>query len=157
MSRIPVVGLPKKLTDSVDFGEPLKEFISSHYQEDPDFYESECRELNNCRTQMIYAEPTATGRDFLYRYFGQLELLTLRFPIDEDNVKVNFEWSDAFSGSKVSQYSIAFEKACVLYNLSAVCSTIAAKSDRGDPEGLKKACNYFQVAAGVLQVFKLYL
>jgi hypothetical protein len=32
------------------------------------------------------------GEDLLYRYYGQLELLDLRFPVDENHIKVSFTW-----------------------------------------------------------------
>ncbi|KAJ3334964.1 bck1-like resistance to osmotic shock [Kappamyces sp. JEL0680] len=98
-----------------------------------------------------------TGRDIIYRYFGQLELLVLRFPLGEEGLKVAFEWMDAFTGKKVSQTSVAFEKvrrvdlASVLFNMGSVCSSIAALANRGDAQGLKTAYNYFQVSAYFFQ------
>lgn len=35
---------------------------------------------------------SASGRDLLYRYYGQLELLDLRFPVEERGVRVSFTW-----------------------------------------------------------------
>jgi hypothetical protein len=35
---------------------------------------------------------SAAGRDLLYRYYGQLELLDLRFPVDENHIKISFTW-----------------------------------------------------------------
>jgi len=35
---------------------------------------------------------SASGRDLLYRYYGQLELLDLRFPVDENHIKISFTW-----------------------------------------------------------------
>lgn len=49
----------------------------------------------------------------------------------------------------MSQYSIAYEKACVIFNIAATCSSIAALQNRFDPNGLKVAFNYFQCAAGL--------
>ena len=45
----------------------------------------------------------------------------------------------------VSQSSIAFEKANIIFNNGAVCSSIAALADKSEPEGLKMAYNYFQL------------
>jgi hypothetical protein len=148
---IPIVSIPLKQTQDVDFGDPFRDYIQSHYQEDPSDYQPEIRLLNDIRNQMVYAIPTTEGRDILYKYFGQLELLSLRFPIDDANVKIDFEWKDAFSGVKVIQNAIAFEKACVLFNIGAMLSLIASKEDLQTPEGLKKACAYYQTSAGVLQ------
>lgn len=83
--------------------------------------------------------------------YGQLELLDLRFPIDEQHVKIQFNWYDAFSFKKISQYSVAFEKASVVFNIAATLSSIAALKDRNEIVGLKTAFNYFQASAGMFQ------
>lgn len=56
---------------------------------------------------------------------------------------------DAFSNAPVSQYSVAYEKACIIFNIASTCSSIAALQNRFEASGLKAACNYFQVAAGL--------
>ncbi|RCH98002.1 bck1-like resistance to osmotic shock, partial [Rhizopus stolonifer] len=92
-----------------------------------------------------------TGRDLLYRYFGQLELLDLRFPVDEKHVKVLFNWYDAFNNRAISQYSLAFEKASVIFNEAATLSAIASSQNRAETEGRKRAFHYFQASAGMFQ------
>jgi BRO1-like domain len=77
--------------------------------------------------------------------------LDLRFPIDEDHIKLQFHWYDAFSFKKVTQHSIAFEKASVIFNFAATLSTIAALKDRSDVNGLKMAFNFYQASAGMFQ------
>lgn len=66
-------------------------------------------------------------------------------------VSVSNRRFDAFSSKKVSQNSLAFEKAAVVFNLGAVCSAIAATQDRSQAMGIKTAFNYLQVAAGQFQ------
>jgi BRO1-like domain len=90
-----------------------------------------------------------TGRDLLYRYYGQLELLDLRFPIDENHVRISFVWYDAFSKKSISQYSLAYEKASVIFNIAATLSSIAAGLDRSDSDGLKRAFHSLQASAGM--------
>lgn len=49
--------------------------------------------LNRLRQDMRGAgKDSAAGRDLLYRYYGQLELLDLRFPVDENHIKISFTW-----------------------------------------------------------------
>lgn len=86
------------------------------------------------------------GRDLLYRYFGQLELVELRFP----EIKVNFPWKDAFTNKQITQTSIAYEKASIIFLIAATHSSIAASQNRSDPEGLKRAYHYFRTCAGML-------
>jgi len=87
-----------------------------------------------------------TGRDLLYKYFGQLELLELRF----SEIRVNFSWHDAFTNKVTMQTSIAYEKASILFQIAATHSAIAASQNRSDPEGLKLAFHYFRTCAGML-------
>ena len=87
-----------------------------------------------------------TARDLLYKYFGQLELLELRF----SEIRVNFPWRDAFTNKLITQTSIAYEKASILFQIAATHSAIAASQNRSDPEGLKRAFYYFRSCAGML-------
>ena len=92
------------------------------------------------------AEMTRLARDLLYKYFGQLELLELRFA----EIRVNFPWRDAFTNKLTTQTSIAYEKACVIFQIAATHSAIASSQNRSDPEGLKRAFYYFRTCAGML-------
>ncbi len=85
-------------------------------------------------------------RDLLYKYFGQLELLELRF----SEIKVSFPWNDAFTLKSTTQTSLAFEKASIIYLLASVLSSLAASSSRADPEGVKRAYYNSRAAAGML-------
>ncbi|KAI8893979.1 BRO1-like domain-containing protein [Globomyces pollinis-pini] len=148
---IPLLFVPIKNTDQLDFKPSFDNHILKSYQVDPTNYSSQIIKLNNYRSDLAGLGLDVNGRDILYRYYGQLELLTLRFPIDEDQVKIEFTWYDAFSSKKVSQYSVAFEKASILFNLGALCTSIAASQDRSQEQGVKTAYNYLQVAAGLFQ------
>lgn len=84
---------PVKLTNEIDWIIPLKHYIRGHYQDDPERYSEECAALNRLRQDMRGAgKDSAAGRDLLYRYYGQLELLDLRFPVDENHIKISFTW-----------------------------------------------------------------
>lgn len=102
---------------------------------------------------------TPPARDLLYKYFGQLELLELRFA----EVKVSFGWcvrrlcltltdgrNDAFTNKLTTQTSLAFEKASIIQLLAAVLSSLAASQPRADPEGLKRAYFNSRATAGML-------
>ena len=86
------------------------------------------------------------ARDLLYKYFGQLELLELRFA----EIRVTFPWHDAFTNKLTTQTSLAFEKASIIFQIAATHSAIAAAQSRSDPEGLKRAFHYFRTSAGML-------
>lgn len=88
---------PLKQTNEIDWIRPLKDYIRQNYGEDPERYHQECATLNRLRQDMRGAgKDSATGRDLLYRYYGQLELLDLRFPVDENHIKISFTWYASF-------------------------------------------------------------
>ena len=56
---------------------------------------------------------------------------------------------DAFTHKPISQYSLAYEKASIIFNISAVLSCHAANQNRADDTGLKTAYHSFQASAGM--------
>ena len=124
-------------------------FIRSNYGS-PDKYSEECTALYRARQDMRSASKDESGRDLLYRYYGQLELLELRFPIDEDHIRISFNWYDAFTEAPISQHSLAYEKACVLFNIAATLSYTASTQTRTEVDGMKRAYHSLQACAGLL-------
>ena len=85
----PLIAIPLKTTTEADYVGPLRQTISSAYADDPAAYAGEMAALQRARQDAVKgAGSEATQRDLLYRYFGQLELLELRFP----ELKVAFNW-----------------------------------------------------------------
>ena len=56
---------------------------------------------------------------------------------------------DAFTHKPTSQYSLAYEKASIIFNISAVLSCHAAYQNRSEDTGLKTAYHSFQASAGM--------
>ncbi|KAI9692930.1 MAG: bck1-like resistance to osmotic shock [Bathelium mastoideum] len=148
--QAPMLSSPLKQTNEIDWIAPLKGYIRQTYGDDPERYAEECATLNRLRQDMRGAgKDSAAGRDLLYRYYGQLELLDLRFPVDENHIKISFTWFDAFTHKPTSQYSLAYEKASIIFNISAVLSCHAAHQNRHEDTGLKTAYHSFQASAGM--------
>lgn len=148
--QVPMISSPLKQTNEIDWIQPLKQHIRAAYGDDPERYSEECATLNRLRQDMRGAgKDSAAGRDLLYRYYGQLELLDLRFPVDENHIKISFTWFDAFTHKPTSQYSLAYEKASIIFNISAVLSCHAANQNRHEDSGLKTAYHSFQASAGM--------
>lgn len=145
-----MISSPLKQTNEIDWTAPLKQHIRTAYGDDPERYATECAQLNRLRQDMRGAgKDSAAGRDLLYRYYGQLELLDLRFPVDENHIKISFTWFDAFTHKPTSQFSLAYEKASIIFNISAVLSCHAANQNRHEDAGLKTAYHSFQASAGM--------
>ncbi|KAF1987532.1 BRO1-domain-containing protein [Aulographum hederae CBS 113979] len=150
ITQAPMLCAPLKQTNEIDWITPLKAYIRDTYGDDPEHYAEECAMLNRLRQDMRGAgKDSAAGRDLLYRYYGQLELLDLRFPVDENHIKISFTWFDAFTHKPTSQYSLAYEKASIIFNISAVLSCHGANQNRSEDTGLKTAYHSFQAAAGM--------
>lgn len=56
---------------------------------------------------------------------------------------------DAFTHKATAQHSLAFEKASIIFNISAVLSCHAAHQTRSEETGLKTAYHSFQASAGM--------
>ncbi|KAL1745989.1 BRO1-like domain-containing protein [Schizophyllum fasciatum] len=155
-NQSPMISIPKKTTEEVDWTSPIRTLIAQSYGENPDNYSAECASLQRCRQDAVRGAGSditgtssandARSRDLLYKYFGQLELLELRF----SEIRVNFPWHDAFTHKLTTQTSIAYEKASILFQIAATHSAIASAQSRADPEGVKRAYHYFRTCAGML-------
>lgn len=139
--------VPLKSTSDVSYAPSIRQTITQTYQESADSYKEEISALDRCRQDALRgsAGSDVTGRDLLYKYFGQLELLELRFP----DVRVPFPWKDAFTGKEISQLSLAYEKASVIFNIAATLSSLAAQQNRTSTEGIRRAFHNFRCAAGM--------
>ncbi|OWB54260.1 hypothetical protein B5S28_g105 [[Candida] boidinii] len=144
------IPIPLKKTEQVDWIQPLRSYLKRIYGNYKDF-EDETVQFNKLRSDITGASKDTTGLDIYYKYYGQLELLDLRMPIDQHGgVNIDFKWFDSLKSSKlVSQHSLAFEKTSVLFNISAILSNIASNSI--DNDDMKLGYQYFQKSAGILQ------
>lgn len=90
----PMISIPPKHTVDIDWAGPLKQYLRDSNSVDPDSFSDECAQLNRLRQDMNGATTSnsVNSKDLLYRYYGQLELLDLRFPIDESNIRLTFTW-----------------------------------------------------------------
>lgn len=143
MKLSPMIALPLKGMEDVDWSGPLRAYFGTVYGS-TDVFNDEVNTLNKLRQDVRGAANDNVGRDLLYKYYAQLELLALRIPISENDCRINFTWHDAFTHHSNTQHSIAFEKASLLFNLACINSHIGAEAD-----DLKISFNRFKDAAGI--------
>lgn len=91
MKSTPMILLPLKGMDDVDWSGPLRTYFGSVYGT-TDVFVDEINTLNKLRQDVRGAAKDNIGRDLLYKYYAQLELLALRIPISEHDCKINFTW-----------------------------------------------------------------
>ncbi|XP_033105729.1 programmed cell death 6-interacting protein-like isoform X3 [Anneissia japonica] len=154
------ISVPLKNSQEVNVVPPLKKFIQRTYNKDgqEEDYAQAMNDLNTQRNNAVCRklDKHENSIDTLQRYYDQLVLMESKLPVSEDMAVIKFTWQDAFDkgsllggAKKQSIVSIGYEKVCVLFNLAALHSNIAALQSLDDDSGLKAAAKHFQSAAGL--------
>ncbi|XP_045029029.1 rhophilin-2 isoform X1 [Daphnia magna] len=149
--HIPMIPLGLKETKEVPFHDALHEFIEDHYKDKADDYVEAIAELSDLRQAMRTPSRDATGIGLLYEYYNQLYFFERRFFSPERGLGVFFDWFDSLTGVPSAQRTVAFEKACVLFNLGALHTQIGTRLERGTGEGLDGSVDNFLRAAAVFR------
>lgn len=161
------IGIPLKKTSDVDTSKPLKQLLSTYYGSNEDKYDESIERLDKLRKDATFKGiegKSTTTLTALQRYYDQLKLFAAKCPINE--VPINFKWKDAFdkssysflgSSSSLIIQSLGYERICVLFNLAASYSDIAATAlneDVHNEHALQLAAKYFQISSGILLALK---
>lgn len=158
-SRMIVV--PYKKTFDVNLVKPIKTFIESTYTSNIDEYVKSIEALNELRKDALFRTNRHEKLSKQQRYYDQLVAIDSKIPITENQVRVGFKWQDAFEkgglfGGKSSLClsSGLFERLCVLFNIGACASDIAASQSLDQEDGLKTAAKLYQLAAAAFNTIK---
>ncbi|CCH43288.1 Vacuolar protein-sorting protein bro1 [Wickerhamomyces ciferrii] len=139
-----------RTTDNVDWAKALQNYLGKLYGSFTDLTK-ETNTINKLRLDLNTNNDDSNKsflKDLYYKYYGQLELLDLRLPVNELGVRIKFTWYDAYDENKnYTQHSLAFEKASILFNLGSILSSIA--SDKFTEGDYKSSYQIFQYSAGV--------
>ncbi|TKX23030.1 pH-response regulator protein palA/RIM20 [Elsinoe australis] len=150
--------LPFRRTHNISLEDAIKRYISSKYDQHPQMFVNDLDAIDQLRHDAVNAlEPHHSGIRKLHIYAAQLVWMGSKFPID---IGVEFVWYPALGYNThrpVSQDNLRFELVNVLFNLASMYSQLALSSNRSTGEGLKAACNYFCLAAGVISHIKTAL
>ncbi|XP_008195133.1 rhophilin-2 isoform X2 [Tribolium castaneum] len=148
---MPMIPLGLKETKEIDFRDPFKDFILEHYSEDANQYEDAIADFMDTRQAIRTPLRDTTGISLLFRYYNQLYFVERRFFPPDRSLGIYFEWFDSLTGVPSCQRTVAFEKACVLFNMGAIYTQIGAKQDRSTAKGLDAAVDSFLRAAGTFR------
>ncbi|XP_075985201.1 GTP-Rho-binding protein rhophilin isoform X2 [Anticarsia gemmatalis] len=148
---MPMIPLGLKETKEVDFREPFKDFILEHYSEDAAAYEDAISDFMDMRQAMRTPVRSSAGVALLFKYYNQLYFIERRFFPPDRSLGVYFEWFDSLTGVPSCQRTVAFEKACVLFNIAGIYTQIGAKQDRSTCSGLDHGVEAWLRAAGALR------
>lgn len=160
------LSFPLKKSYEVDLAGPLRSFISSTYSTSDEATDGEAiNEFNKLRSKACVQplDRHDSSLEILYRYYDQLVAIESKLPLTPTQIPVPFKWKDAFEkglfGGRASLTlsSGGYEKACVMFNIAALQTQVAA-AQRGDTDDeLKLAAKLFQQAAGILSYLKDYV
>lgn len=148
---MPMIPLGLKETKEINFIDPFSDFILEHYSEEPSIYTDAIADITDTRQAARTPARDLQGVSLLFRYYNLLYYVERRFFPPDRNLGIYFEWYDSLTGVPSCQRTIAFEKACILFNLGAVYTQIGAKHDRTSEKGLDSAVDSFLRAAGVFR------
>ncbi|XP_037658559.1 rhophilin-1 [Choloepus didactylus] len=153
-ASVPMIPLGLKDTKELDWSTPLKELISGHFGEDSAAYEAELQELEGLRQAMRTPSRDEAGLELLMAYYNQLCFLDARFFGPAGSLGLFFHWYDSLTGVPAQQRALAFEKGSVLFNVGALYTQIGARQDRSCAEGVGRAVEAFQRAAGAFSLLR---
>jgi len=161
--------IPLKTTSDVDLVKPVSSFLRNTFSElGAEAALQMAREFDNQRRiACIKAlDKNETSLMVLQKYHDQLVKIAGKIPFSESECRVTFTWKDPFtsnkgllsssSKAKVSLCSGDFEHMCVLWNVGALMSQVAAGQD-DDDAGTKQATKYYQQAAGLFSYVREYM
>ncbi|KAM8718983.1 hypothetical protein ACLKA7_011650 [Drosophila subpalustris] len=148
---MPMIPLGLKETKEINFMEPFSDFILEHYSEEPSMYMDAIADMTDTRQASKTPSRDDHGVALLFRYYNLLYYVERRFFPPDRNLGVYFEWYDSLTGVPSCQRTIAFEKACTLFNLGAIYTQIGARHDRRTERGLDAAVDSFLRAAGIFR------
>lgn len=146
-----MIPLGLKETKEVNFTDSFSDFILEHYSEDPSIYEDAIADISDTRQAARTPARDLQGVSLLFRYYNLLYFVERRFFPPDRSLGIYFEWYDSLTGVPSCQRTVAFEKACILFNLGAIYTQVGAKQDRTSEKALDSAVDNFLRAAGIFK------
>ena len=142
----------KETNNNLDFAAGFKQFLWSHFGEEPGNYIEQIRQFNNFRESTIRQsyEPKVESIQRLFEYFNSLQLIERRFFQNSQCSHVFFTWFDSINGVESTQKSVQFEKASILFNCATLYTQLAAICCDGKDQLREDQLIYWQKAAGCL-------
>ncbi|CAK5112295.1 unnamed protein product [Meloidogyne enterolobii] len=146
--RVPSQAFPEQLRPAI------KEYIASHFHDNPNKYDSSLDELEHLRTVVSHCRADVEAICISKRYFAQLSMMKKRFPMEEhDPISIPFAWTDRGFDlmNQVIYEDVNFEMCCVMLNIGVAHALVAADESRLEMDSIKNAFMHFQWASWPLQ------
>ncbi|XP_028392459.1 rhophilin-2-like isoform X2 [Dendronephthya gigantea] len=151
----PMIAISLKDTVDIEWREVIEDFIESHYHENPEQFRDEIERLVEMRQVMQTPERNEKGVKMLYEYYNQLTLLEKRLFSGQSFAGIQFVWFDSLTAHQTPSTSLAYEKACVLFNIGVLWTQIAAKKEfTTEMKSAQEAIIALQKAVGIFSYLK---
>lgn len=154
MAELSLQAIPLKTSSDVDVVKPLKNVIQS--AEDTEDFTDALNELSRLRESAIWKVSDKSSLEVIYSYYDQLTSLIAKIPAQE--VQIPFKWKDAFDRGSIfggrrslTLCSLEFERVCVLFNMAAMQSAVAAGTSLSTDSAQQQTAKLLQQSAGILQ------
>jgi len=104
----PMISIPRKSTDEVDWTTPIRNLIAQSYGESPDNYATECASLQRCRQDAVRGAGSDTTGEYTFCiYCLYFNPLVIQLGISSTNTLANLNCSSC--GSLKSEYTFPGE------------------------------------------------
>jgi hypothetical protein len=153
-SQPPLIPFSLKTTARLSVVSSFSDIITNHYHMDPASLHNQIYEFQELRYAVSNVTRDEFGVDCLLEYHNQLQLASKRLIHPRLRHGLAFIWYDAINGLPAVQQSTTFEKACVIFNIAALHSQIAAQEDRSTVLGAQLAVEEIEKAIGALEYMK---
>ncbi|CAF3408926.1 unnamed protein product [Rotaria socialis] len=159
------LSVPAKKAFDVTLSTPIKNFIKATFGDKED-YSASIDGFNSLRAEALLRSNYRDDCSKLFRYYDQLHAIEYKLPITENQIRIYFKWQDAlvsggglFGGKQKTNgsWKLAYEKACVLFNIGHAYSELALAQNLSIDEQMKAALRYFQLSSGVFSFLKDYV
>lgn len=144
-----LLSIPLKRSHSLNVKDPARNYIQEHAGLHPDEFRDDINRWQTLRKDGVGGTVHINSIDSILLYHAQLCSILSKLPTD---IQLDITYAQAFTPSSppVTLRSLAFERAAVLFNLAALYSQLASSEDRARLDGIRRATNNFQFAAGTL-------
>lgn len=146
--------VPLRLSRPLNLNDELRHVINKDFFQPPSSFEDDLLYVGNLRDRISNIKnETNTKEDesILLQYYAILEMIRSKFP----ETCIEFGWFGTLTYGPSGPYksrSLKFEELNIMFQLGSLYSQFALKELRHTDNGLKQACMYFQLSAGVFQL-----
>ncbi|KAF9017119.1 BRO1-domain-containing protein [Hymenopellis radicata] len=135
--------VPLKKTYVVDVKEPTRNYLEAHTDAHPEAFKADLNQWQQLRKDSVDVSVHVNAVEKLIKYHAQLLSILTKLPADI-GLEISYAYVFPPNNLPVTLRNLGFERASVLFNLAALYSQVAAKEDRMDLEGIKRAISYYQ-------------